>query len=89
MQVLGEAGLRVDALWPQEHWTVFDSLAAMPGPVSRPTRWVLRVLARLERAARARQLHAGNRWLRAKPASMTSRELLAVTGQVDFLAVKP
>ncbi len=90
--VLTTAGLRVEGLWPQERWTVFDSLAAMPGPVSGPSRWALRVIARLERFVRARELHPRalrtGAWLRRRPAEELDRELLMVTGQVDFCARK-
>ena len=93
VHLLATAGLRVDGLWAQEGWTVFDSLATIPGPISAPTRWVLRRLSGLERAVGRRRLHpryiAGGGWLRAKRPDEIRRELLAITGQVDFLATKP
>jgi SAM-dependent methyltransferase len=93
MEVLTRAGLVVEALWPQEHWLVFDSLAAMPGPITAPTRVGLRLLGRLERLLRGRHLHPrairARRWLRARDAAELRDERLAVTGQVDFLARKP
>jgi len=93
VHLLTTAGLRVDGLWAQEGWTVFDSLAAIPGPISGPTRWVLRRLSVLERAVGRRRLHPRNiargGWLRAKQPEEIRRELLAITGQVDFLATKP
>lgn len=91
--VLTEAGLVVEALWPQEHWLVFDSLAAMPGPITAPTRLGLRLLAHLERLLRSRHLHpraiASGRWLRARDDAELRDERLVITGQVDFLARKP
>jgi SAM-dependent methyltransferase len=93
VHVLNEAGLRVEALWPQEHWLVFDSLAAMPGPITAPTRLGLRVLARVERLLRSRHLHpraiVSGRWLRARDDAELRDERLVITGQVDFLARKP
>jgi SAM-dependent methyltransferase len=93
VRVLASAGLRVDGLWPQEGWTVFDSLAEMPGPVSGPSRWVLRRVGRLERLVRSRHLHpraiATGRWLRRKTGEESHAERLAVAGQVDFLATRP
>ena len=93
VRVLTEAGLVVEALWPQEHWLVFDSLATMPGPITAPTRVGLRILGRLERLLRSRHLHpraiASGRWLRARDGAKLRDERLVITGQVDFLARKP
>jgi hypothetical protein len=93
VHVLTEAGLQVEALWPQEHWLVFDSLAAMPGPITAPSRVALRMLARLERLLRSRYLHPraipSGRWLRACDGAELRDERLVITGQVDFLARKP
>jgi SAM-dependent methyltransferase len=87
------AGLAVEGLWPQERWVVFDSLAAMPGPLSGPTRMALRLLSRLERALRRWYLHPREwrtgRWLTRKPPAEYQCELLEITGQVDFVARKP
>ncbi len=92
VHAIGAAGLRLDGLWPQEGWTVYDSLAAMPGPVSGPTRFVLRRLARLERLVRARRLHPrelfAGRWLRRRTRAELEVDLLTIAGQIDFLAVK-
>jgi SAM-dependent methyltransferase len=92
VHVLSSAGLRVEALWPQEHWSVFDSLATMHGPISAPSRVVLRLLARVERILRTRYVGPREfwtgRWLRRKSPAAYHAELLAVTGQVDFVARK-
>jgi len=93
VHVLTEGGFRVEGIWPQERWTVFDSLAEMPGPVSAPSRWVLRALAVFERGVRAWHLHprerAAARWLSRKSPERRHAEMLALAGQIDFLAVKP
>jgi SAM-dependent methyltransferase len=93
VHVLESAGLEVVGLWPQEGWLVFDSLASMHGPVSAPTRWVLRRLGRLERLLRRAWLHPrerrAGRWLTRKSAEDVRAELLALAGQIDFLARKP
>jgi SAM-dependent methyltransferase len=93
VHVLTAAGLRVEGLWPQDGWLVFQSLADMPGPVSGPTRWMLRRLAAVERCLGGRRLHpreiATGRWLRRKTPAERDAELLALAGQIDFLAVKP
>lgn len=87
------AGLIVDGLWPQERWLVFDSLATMHGPVSGPARMALRLVSRFERGLRQWYLHPrewrARRWLQRKPPAEYQRELLEITGQVDFLARKP
>ena len=87
------AGLAIEGLWPQERWIVFDSLATMPGPLSSPTRAALRLVSRFERALRHWYLHPrewrGGRWLTRKPPAEYQRELLEITGQVDFVARKP
>ncbi len=92
MRVLESARFEVEGLWPQEGWTVFDSLAEMPGPVSTPTRWILRRLNRFERLIRARHLHPRairtRRWLRRREPHEIHADLLALTGQIDFLARK-
>jgi SAM-dependent methyltransferase len=91
--VLDAAGLAVEGLWPQEGWSVFDSLAGMPGPLSAPTRWVLGRLRMFERLFRPRHLHprerGRGRWLRRKSPEDLRAELLAVAGQIDFAATKP
>jgi len=92
VHLLTTAGLRVDGLWAQEDWTVLDSLAAIPGPITGPTRWLLRRLSSLERAVGRRRFHPrnfGRGWLGAKRPEEVQRDLLAITGQVDFLATKP
>lgn len=93
VRVLTEAGFRVEAIWPQEGWTVFDSLAEMPGPVSGPSRWVLGRVAAFERWARARHLHPreirAGRWLARKSPELRHAELLTLAGQIDFLACRP
>ncbi len=93
LHVMGGAGLVVEGLWPEERWLVFDSLARMPGPVTAPTRLVLRALGHVERAVRTRHWHpraiATGRWLRRRDDVERSHELLAITGQVHFLARKP
>jgi ubiquinone/menaquinone biosynthesis C-methylase UbiE len=92
VRVLTAGGLAVEALWPQEHWLVYDSLAAMPGPVSAPSRWLLRRIASVERFLRGRRLHprelAAGRWLRRASPEARDEELLAIAGQIDFVAVK-
>jgi SAM-dependent methyltransferase len=92
VHALESAGLRVQALWPQEHWTVFDSLASMPGPVTAVGRLLLRFIAAFERSARRRFLNPSEirtgRWLRRKSNAEYRRELLVVAGQVDFVAIK-
>ena len=92
VEVLTRAGLALEALWPQEHWLVFDSLAAMPGPITAPTRLGLRLLSGLERLLRSRHLHPrairSRRWLRRRDGAELRDEQLALTGQVDFLARK-
>jgi len=91
--VLAAAGFRVDGLWPQEGWLVYESLAEMPGPVSGPARWLLRRLGAFERAVGARRLHpraiGTGRWLRRKTPEERHAELLQLAGQLDFVAVKP
>ena len=93
VRVLTEAGFSVEAIWPQEGWTVFDSLAEMPGPVSGPSRWVLRRVAAFERWARTRHLHPreirDGRWLATKSPELRHAELLTLAGQIDFLARRP
>ena len=93
MHVLGDAGLRVEGLWPQEAWLVFDSLATMPGPLSWPSRQLLRLAGALEGVIRRRHLHPrdipAGRWLRRKASGTYRDELLTITGQVDFVARKP
>jgi SAM-dependent methyltransferase len=93
VHLLREAGLSVEGLWPQDGWLVFDSLAEMPGPVSSPTRWLLRRLGAIERRVGARRLHpreiGTGRWLRRKSPAERHAELLTLAGQIDFLAVKP
>jgi len=93
LHVLRTAGFRVEAIWPQEDWLVYDSLAEMPGPVSGPTRWVLRRVAAFERLVGARRLHPREietgRWLRRKTPRDRHVELLSLAGQIDFLAIKP
>jgi SAM-dependent methyltransferase len=93
VHTLSSAGLRVDAIWPQENWTVFDSLASMPGPITGVGRRLLRLVAGFERATRRRFLHPreirAGRWLRRKSDQQFRRELLTLTGQVDFVAMKP
>ena len=92
VHVLGTAGLRLEGMWPQEGWTVFESLAWMPGPVSGPTRLLLRWLGRLEKLVRVRHLHPrevrAHRWLRRRTPDELADELLTLTGQVDFVARK-
>lgn len=92
IRVLTVGGLAVEAIWPQENWLVYDSLAEMPGPVSGPTRWILRRVAAFERFIRGRRLHpreiAARRWLRRLSPEERHAELLAVSAQIDFLAVK-
>jgi SAM-dependent methyltransferase len=93
VHVLEAASFRVEGLWPQEGWLVYDSLAEMPGPVSGPTRWLLRRIATFERFIRGRRFHprdlAARRWMRRRTDEEQREELLAVAGQIDFLAVKP
>lgn len=93
VHVLRAAGLEVDALWPQEGWLVYDSLAAMPGPVSAPSRWLLRAIGAFERRIRLRRLHPrellARRWLARRTGEELRDELLAVAGQIDFVAVRP
>jgi len=93
VHVLTSAGLVVDGIWPQEGWTVFESLASMPGPLSSPTRLVLRFLGLVEPLLRARHLHPReirrHRWLQRKTPENVRRERLFIAGQVDFLATKP
>jgi SAM-dependent methyltransferase len=93
VHLLTTAGLAVEALWPQEQWLVFDSLATMPGPLSIIARFGLRLIGGLERRLRRRRLHprdlASGNWLRARTAAEQRDELLAITGQVDFVASKP
>src|SRR5262249_19429461 len=90
VHLLSLAGLRVEAIWPEERWTVFDSLARMHGPVSAPSRWVRRLLAGMERSMRGRYVGLREiprrRWLRRKPPEAYYGELLAITGQVHFVA---
>jgi SAM-dependent methyltransferase len=90
--VVDAAGLQLHAVWPQEQWLVYDSLASMPGPVSAPARWLLRRVAAIERGLRARRLHpraiAAGGWLRRKNPAERHAELLVIAGQVDFLATK-
>jgi ubiquinone/menaquinone biosynthesis C-methylase UbiE len=92
LRVFTLAGLSVEGMWPQEGWLVYDSLAAMPGPVSGASRWLLRRIATFERFVRARRWHrreiAAGRWYRRLTPEERDRELLSVTGQIDFLAVK-
>ncbi len=86
------AGFTADAIWPQERWLVFDSLAAMPGPVTGVTRAGLRLLARLERLLRTRHLHpralTAGTWLRRRTPAERADELLAIAGQIDFVATR-
>ena len=93
VQVFAMAELRLDALWPEEGWLVYDSLASMPGPVSGPTRWALRRLGAFERLIGARRLHPreirNGRWLRRKNPAERGAELMTITGQVHFVATKP
>jgi len=92
VRVLTAGGLSVEAIWPQEHWLVYDSLATMPGPVSGPSRWLLRRIASFERFVRGRRLHprelASGRWLRRASGEARHEELLTVAGQIDFVARK-
>ena len=91
--VLTRAGLSFRGMWAQEGWTVLDSLAWMPGPISAPTRWTLRTLARLERTLRRRHLHprarGTGRWLRRRTPAELHAYLLPIAGQIDSLAVHP
>ena len=91
--VLASAGFHIVALWPQERWMVFESLATMPGPLSGLSRRLLRVIASWERFVRARHLHPRalrqGRWLRRRRQEELWRELLTLTGQVDFHACRP
>jgi hypothetical protein len=93
VDVLVEAGLHVEALWPSESWLIFDSLANMPGPVSWPSRVLLTFASRIERALRRRHFHPRalrtGQWLRARSPSEYAGELLTIAGQVDFVARKP
>jgi len=94
LHVLRTAGLVVRGIWPEDGWLVFDSLAEMPGPVSAPTRWVLRRLGAFERRLRRYRLHPrvlaeGRRWLAARTPAEVHAERLVVSGQIDFLAEKP
>jgi SAM-dependent methyltransferase len=93
VEVFALAGLELEALWPQEHWSVFDSLATMPGPVSSPARWLLRAAGRLNGVLRGRFWHPRERrhgrWLRPKTGAERRDELLIMTGQIDFVARKP
>jgi len=90
--VLASAGFYVEALWPQERWMVYESLAAMPGPVSGLSRWLLRGIARWERFVRARHLHPralrSGLWLHRRTQEELRPELLTITGQVDFRACR-
>ena len=78
--------------WPQETWLVYDSLAEMPGPVSGPTRWLLRRIGGFERFIRGRRWHprelVSGRWLRRFTREERDAELLTIAGQIDFVAVK-
>src|SRR4030095_1340475 len=82
--VLTYAGLHVLAVWPQEGWLVFDSLSRMPGPVSWPSRQLLKAIATLERAIRRRSLHprsiGSGQWLRRKPPPLYRDQLPPATG---------
>jgi SAM-dependent methyltransferase len=93
VEVFAFAGLRLEAIWPQEHWTVFDSLATMPGPVSSPARWLLRAAGGVDAVLRRRHWHPRERrhgrWLRRKSAAERRDEMLVTTGQIDFVARKP
>jgi len=86
------ARLKLEALWPQGDWLVYESLATMPGPISGPTRWMLRRLGAFERVVGAWRLHpremANRRWLRRKSPAERRAELMTITGQVHFLATK-
>lgn len=91
--VVGRAGLTLEGLWPPEGWSVFDSLATMPGPISSPSRWLLRAVARWERFARSVRLRPTGaptgRWLTRRSDAERREQLLVVAGQIDFLARKP
>jgi SAM-dependent methyltransferase len=91
--VLAMAGFAIDAIWPEEGWLFYDSLARMPGPISAPSRWALRALGRLERVVGSRHFHPrerrAGRWLARKSVEDRHRELLAITGQIHFVAAKP
>ncbi|MCW5893127.1 MAG: class I SAM-dependent methyltransferase [bacterium] len=92
VHVLECAGLRVDGVWPEEGWLVFDSLAQMHGPISWPSRKLLKMAGVIERLVRRRHYHPRSigqaRWLRSKSASEYRDDMLAITGQVDFVATK-
>jgi len=92
VHVLAAAGLDVVGVWPQEGWTVFDSLAEMHGPISGPTRWALKRLGALERRVRRRWWHPrerqAGRWLREKTVEELHAERLTLAGQIDFMAAK-
>lgn len=92
LHVLQAGGFRVEAVWPQETWSVFDSLATMTAPISGISRRLLRLVGRIERLARTRHVHPANlrrgRWLRAKEPRVVHEEMMVLTGQVDFLATK-
>jgi hypothetical protein len=93
ISVLRYAGLTVEAIWPQDGWLVFDSLATMHGPVSWPSRELLKVVGGFERVIRRRFWHPreirNRRWLRRKSPEEYAEELLTITAQVDFVATKP
>jgi len=92
VHTLEAGGFHVEALWPQAGWLVYDSLAEMAGPISRPTRWALRAVGRFERLVRARRLHPRDmrtgRWLLRRTPEELRAELLTVAGQIDFVAVR-
>ena len=92
-RVLTMARFRIDAIWPEEGWLFYDSFANMPGPVSTPTRWALRTLGRFERVLGSRYFHPrerrAGRWLKRKSLRDRHLELLAISGQIHFVAAKP
>ena len=92
LRVFSLAGLPVVGMWPQEGWLVYDSLAHMPGPVSGVSRWLLRRIAAFERLVGGRRWHPREiqtgRWCRRLTPEERDRELLSLTGQIDFVAVK-
>jgi SAM-dependent methyltransferase len=92
LRVFELAGLTVQGIWAPEHWLVYDSLAEMPGPVSGPSRWLLRRIGTFERWIRGRRLHPRElltgRWLERMSHEERDRELLTLAGQIDFVVVR-
>jgi hypothetical protein len=72
---------------------VFDSLASMHGPLSMPTRWLLRAAGAVESLVQRRYWHPRARhrglWLTRKTAATLREDQLVTTGQIDVVAAKP